>query len=125
MGENDINFDCHFFGFTQLYAPDENESVGADIIAIAGLEGHAYGSGRDEEKSGSDVAPGLPIKKDLPQCRTMIYGYNSIRSSRGVDTILEYGRELMEEIKKIQNTKKAGAVFRLICWCFGGINLVM
>ena len=30
MGDNDINFDCHFFGFTQLYAPDDNERVAAE-----------------------------------------------------------------------------------------------
>jgi hypothetical protein len=46
------------------------------------------------------------LSKDLSQCRTMIYGYNSKLSSHGVDTILDYGRELMEEIKKIRNTKE-------------------
>jgi hypothetical protein len=46
--------------------------------------------------------------KDLQRCRTMIYGYNSKLSSRGVDTILDYGRELMEEVKKIRNTKEVG-----------------
>jgi hypothetical protein len=46
------------------------------------------------------------LSKDLPQCRTMTYGYNSKLSSHGVDTILDYGRELMEEIKKIRNTKE-------------------
>ena len=30
MGDNDINFDCHFFGFTQLYMPDNNEPVVAE-----------------------------------------------------------------------------------------------
>jgi hypothetical protein len=30
VGDNDINFDCHFFGFTQLYAPDDNERVVAE-----------------------------------------------------------------------------------------------
>ena len=30
MGDDDINFDCHFFGFTQLYAPDDNEPVVAE-----------------------------------------------------------------------------------------------
>jgi hypothetical protein len=45
------------------------------------------------------------LSKDLPQCRTMTYGYNAKLSSHGVDTILDYGRELMEEIKKIRNTK--------------------
>jgi hypothetical protein len=30
MGDTDINFDCHFFGFTQLYAPAEEGSVVAE-----------------------------------------------------------------------------------------------
>ena len=30
MGDDDINFDCHFFGFTQLYTPDKNEPVIAE-----------------------------------------------------------------------------------------------
>jgi hypothetical protein len=30
MRDDDINFDCHFFGFTQLYAPDETEPVVAE-----------------------------------------------------------------------------------------------
>ena len=53
------------------------------------------------------------LSKDLPQCRTMIYGYNSKLSSHGVNTILDYGRELMEEIKKIRNTKEVGTLYDL------------
>jgi hypothetical protein len=30
MGDDDINFDCHFFGFTQLYATDDKEPVVAE-----------------------------------------------------------------------------------------------
>lgn len=30
MGDEDINFDSHFFGFTQLYAPDEKQPVIAE-----------------------------------------------------------------------------------------------
>lgn len=54
------------------------------------------------------------LSKDLPQCRTMIYGYNSKLSSHGVDTILDYGRELMEEIKKIRNMKEVGDPIGLV-----------
>lgn len=53
------------------------------------------------------------LSKDLPQCRTMIYGYDSKLSSHGVDTILDYGRELMEEIKKIRNTKEVKTLSEL------------
>jgi hypothetical protein len=30
MGDVDINFDCNFFGFTQLYAPRPGEPVTAE-----------------------------------------------------------------------------------------------
>lgn len=46
------------------------------------------------------------LSKDLPQCRTMIYRYNSKLSSHGVNTVLDYRRELMEEIKKVRNAKE-------------------
>ncbi|KAJ5765936.1 hypothetical protein N7520_005495 [Penicillium odoratum] len=123
MEEDDINIDCHFFGFTQLYAPDDNEPVAADIIAIAGLDGHAYGSWQGRGNLARMWLRDF-LSKDLPQCRTMIYGYNSKLSSHGVDTILDYGRELMEEIKKIRNTKELQQrPLIFIAHSFGGIIL--
>ncbi|KAJ5660388.1 hypothetical protein N7507_006839 [Penicillium longicatenatum] len=107
MGDSDINFDCHFFEFTQLYAPDENGPVVADTIAIAGLDGHAYELWQGRGNLGRMWLRDF-LSKDLPQCRTMIYGYNSKLSSHGVGKILDYGRELMEEIKKIRNSKEVG-----------------
>ncbi|KAL4804204.1 hypothetical protein BDV18DRAFT_36370 [Aspergillus unguis] len=123
MGKDDISFDCHFFGFTQLYTPDDNEPVVADIIAIAGLDGHAYGSWQGRGNLGRMWLRDF-LSKDLPQCRTMIYGYNSKLSSHGVDTILDYGRELMEEMKKIRNTKELQQrPLIFIAHSFGGIIL--
>jgi hypothetical protein len=34
----------------------------------------------------------------------MIYGYNSKLSSHGINTIMDYGRELIEELKKVRNS---------------------
>jgi hypothetical protein len=79
------------------------------IIAISGLDGHAYGSWRGKGNLGRMWLHDF-LSKDLPRCRTMIYGYNSKLSSRGVDTILDYGRELMEELKKIRNTKEVARI---------------
>ncbi|KAL4745854.1 hypothetical protein BDW72DRAFT_186006 [Aspergillus terricola var. indicus] len=123
MGDTDISFDSHFFGFTQLYAPLEEEPVVADIIAIAGLDGHAYGSWQGRGNLGRMWLRDF-LSKDLPQCRTMIYGYNSKLSSHGIDTILDYGRELMEEIKQVRNTKELQQrpIF-FIAHSFGGIIL--
>lgn len=46
------------------------------------------------------------LSKDLPHCRTMTYGYNSKLSTHGVDTIMDYGRGLIEELKKIRSTEE-------------------
>jgi hypothetical protein len=34
MGDTDINFDRHFFGFTQLYTPKPDMPVTAEYIAF-------------------------------------------------------------------------------------------
>jgi hypothetical protein len=44
----------------------------------------------------------------------MIYGYSSKLSSHGVDTLLDYGGELMEEIKKVRNTKEVGDAIQIV-----------
>jgi hypothetical protein len=38
----------------------------------------------------------------------MTYGYNSKLSSYGIDTIMDYGREFLEEIKQVRNTAEVG-----------------
>jgi hypothetical protein len=48
------------------------------------------------------------LSKDLPSCRTMIYGYNSKLLSRGLDTILDYGRAFLEGIKRVRHTQEVG-----------------
>nr|WNZ75487.1 hypothetical protein [Trichoderma harzianum] len=123
MGDVDINFDQHFFGFTQLYTPQADRPVTADIIAITGLDGHAYGSWRGKGNLGRMWLRHF-LSKDLPYCRTMTYGYNSKLSARGIDTIMDYSRGLMEALKKIRNTEelRQRPLF-FIAHSFGGIIL--
>ncbi|KAF1352633.1 TPR-like protein [Lizonia empirigonia] len=123
MGDTDINFDQHFFGFTQLYTPASDTPVVADVIAITGLDGHAYGSWRGKGSLGRMWLRDF-LCKDLPCCRTMIYGYNSKLSSHGVDTIMDYGRGLLEELKKVRGTEelRRRPLF-FIAHSFGGIIL--
>ncbi|OBT91277.1 hypothetical protein VE02_00373 [Pseudogymnoascus sp. 03VT05] len=113
MGDTDISFDQHFFGFTQLYTPKPGSPATADIIAITGLDGHAYGSWRAKKNLKRMWLRDF-LSKDLPCCRTMIYGYNSKLSSHGINTIMDYGREFLEAIKRIRHTQEAS---------FGGIIL--
>jgi len=121
MGDEDINFDCHFFGFTQLYPT--GPEVNADIIAISGMDGHAYGSWQGKGNLRRMWLRDF-FSKDLPNCRTMIYGYNSKLKSHGVDTIMDYGREFLEGIKRVRHTKelRERPLF-FIAHSFGGIIL--
>ncbi|KAL7912616.1 hypothetical protein GGI35DRAFT_440713 [Trichoderma velutinum] len=123
MDNVDINFDQHFFGFTQLYTPKADKPVTADIIAITGLDGHAYGSWRGKGNLGRMWLRHF-LSQDLPYCRTMTYGYNSKLSTRGVDTIMDYSRGLLEALKKIRNTEelRQRPLF-FIAHSFGGIIL--
>ncbi|KAH7194033.1 hypothetical protein DER44DRAFT_792603 [Fusarium oxysporum] len=105
----EISFDQHFFGFTQLYTPKSDAPVTADIIAIAGLDGHAYGSWRGKGYLRRIWLRDF-LSKDLPCCRMIIYGYNSKLSSHGINTITDYRQELIEELKKVQNTEEVSAV---------------
>lgn len=50
------------------------------------------------------------LSKDMPSCRTMTYGYNSKLTARGIDTIMDYGRELLEELKKVRNTDEVSTM---------------
>ncbi|OBT66186.1 hypothetical protein VE03_05134 [Pseudogymnoascus sp. 23342-1-I1] len=113
MGDTDISFDQHFFGFTQLYTPKPGSPATADIIAITGLDGHAYGSWRAKKNLKRMWLRDF-LSKDLPCCRTMIYGYNSKLSSHGINTIMDYGREFLEAIKRIRHTQEARCIARCL-----------
>jgi len=45
----------------------------------------------------------------------MTYGYNSKLSSYGFNTLMDYGRELLEEINKVRNTEEVRAVKKQRC----------
>ena len=63
--------DKDFYGFTPLYTPEGD--IEADIIALTGLAGHAFGSWA--------ASPHMWLRdflpKDLPRARILLYGYDS------------------------------------------------
>ncbi|KAJ8109396.1 hypothetical protein OPT61_g7492 [Boeremia exigua] len=118
----DVSIDNHFYGFTQLYRPKAGAPITADIIAITGLDGHAYGSWRG--KSSGTMWLRDILSKNMPQCRTMTYGYNSKLSQHGFGNIVDYSRKFLDEIRDIRSTDKS--IHRPIIFVahsFGGIIL--
>ena len=101
MGDYDIVFDQSFHGLTQLYNPKiDSTEITTDVIAITGLDGHAYGSW----SGGNPKRMWLRefLCDDLPKCRVMTYGYNSKLSTPGLHTIADFGRSLREELLKVR-----------------------
>lgn len=46
------------------------------------------------------------LPDDLPQGRTMIYGYNSKLQSNSIHTILDYTESFLEELKKVRESEE-------------------
>ncbi|CAG9986600.1 unnamed protein product [Clonostachys byssicola] len=117
----DINFDRHFHGFTQLYRTNPNSLVKADIITLSGLDGHAFGSWRGKGKLRRMWLQDF-LEGDIPDCRTMIYGYNSRLQSRGVNTMFDYCAEFIQELEKIRSSwEEISRPLILIGHSFGGL----
>lgn len=73
----------------------------SSIIAVCGIDGHAYGSWQGR----SNLRPMWLrhfLAKDLPICRVIIYGYEAKLTTRGTATVEDYSREFLENIKRIR-----------------------
>ncbi|KAI9765188.1 MAG: hypothetical protein M1840_007781 [Geoglossum simile] len=120
VDNTDVNIDRDFFGLTQLYSTGKTKIV-ADIVAVTGLDGHAYGSWRGRGRYRRMWLQDF-LAEDLPNCRTMIYGYNSKLQSHGIHSIRDYSRDFLNELKaarRSQEERERPIIF--IGHSFGGI----
>ncbi|KAL7269776.1 hypothetical protein RUND412_007546 [Rhizina undulata] len=99
-----LTIDVNFYGFTQLYEVKGAE-IAADIVAVTGLGGHAYGSWRGKQTKKMWLRDFMA--QDLKNCRTMIYGYNSNLNSRGFHTVKDYKIEFLNEIAKVRKSEES------------------
>ncbi|KAF3181117.1 hypothetical protein TWF788_006618 [Orbilia oligospora] len=104
-----VRIDTDFSGLTQLY-PVEQSEIKMDIVAVSGLNSHAFGSWVGPEAGG--VTPMwlqdfLGEDKELKFCRTMTYGYNTKYKAKAHRQIEDYARDLLNELDKARESKEA------------------
>jgi hypothetical protein len=68
------------------------------------MDGHAYGSWMSREGDNSAMWLRDFLAQDLPDCRTMIYGYHSKLLATNTNQLKEYGRMFFAEFEKIRDT---------------------
>ncbi|KAF3128506.1 hypothetical protein TWF594_011559 [Orbilia oligospora] len=104
-----VHIDTDFSGLTQLY-PVEESKIKIDIVAVSGLNSHAFGSWVGPEAGG--VTPMwlqdfLGEDEELKYCRTMTYGYNTKYKDTVQRHIEDHARDLLIELHKARETEEA------------------
>ncbi|KAL1613846.1 hypothetical protein SLS54_010252 [Diplodia seriata] len=94
-----LRLDMHFYGFTPLHGIQEVEYT-SGIIAVSGLNGHAYGSFKQRGGPFMWLRDGLP--KDLPNTQVFVYGYDTqLHGSSSVQNLTDLGLGLRTALKDV------------------------
>ncbi|EGX53229.1 hypothetical protein AOL_s00006g490 [Orbilia oligospora ATCC 24927] len=107
---NLINIDVNFYGLTQLYPVPEPDETKLDIVALSGLNSHAYGSWAHTKSEHNTTTMWLQdfLNRDdqLQNCRTMIFGYNTKYDAKAQHWIDDYVNILLTELNKARSGKE-------------------
>ncbi|KAI1181086.1 hypothetical protein F4777DRAFT_1408 [Nemania sp. FL0916] len=74
----DISIDKDFEHWTTLYCPPAGTIIAADIIAVTGLAGHAFGSWAHSEENMWLRVYADEVYKFAPNARVLTYGYSTL-----------------------------------------------
>ncbi|KAF8251998.1 hypothetical protein K440DRAFT_595037 [Wilcoxina mikolae CBS 423.85] len=98
-----LSVDSHFYDLTPLNKPEGD--VVADVIAVTGLAGHAFGSWRDRGSRDMWLQDFLP--QDFKNVRIISYGYNSSLDSDSNNGLLDFRRHLVQQLENARSSDNA------------------
>lgn len=102
--ELQLVFDTHFDGCTTLHRPSDHDWR-FDLIAISGLNGHAFGSFKRKKSSYMWLQDDLP--KIRPDIRVIVYGYDSkLQNSQSFQNISDIGLKFHDDIRGVRTDCK-------------------
>lgn len=108
--------DTYFEGFTPLHSSDD-ERCTTDIVAISGLNGHAFGSFKQKGGPHMWLRDSLPM--DCTTARIFTYGYDTRIPS--VQTIYDIARTFILLLGSLRPAEGPSRKLVLICHSLGGI----
>ncbi|KAF8543475.1 hypothetical protein BDD12DRAFT_874572 [Trichophaea hybrida] len=99
--EAHLVIDCHFHDLTPLNTPDDE--IIADVVAVTGLAGHAFGSWRSRETHLMWLKDFLP--KDIKKLRIMTYGYNSslVGGTKSARRMSDYRSNFIQQLENARS----------------------
>ena len=97
-----LSEDKDFYGFTPLHTPEGD--IEADIIALTGLAGHAFGSWA--------VSPHMWLRdflpNDLPRARILLYGYDSnLAGSQSRNILADLSNNFVVKLHTMRSLSKS------------------
>ncbi|KAI5843708.1 hypothetical protein BZA05DRAFT_179670 [Tricharina praecox] len=102
--DSDLVIDSHFYSLTPLNNPEG--SIVADVVAVTGLAGNAFGSWRNRSSNRMWLQDFLP--RDVKDLRIMTYGYNT--TLEGPNTVkgsmLDHQRKLVSLLKDARSSRE-------------------
>ncbi|KAF8544651.1 hypothetical protein BDD12DRAFT_906355 [Trichophaea hybrida] len=117
-----LTIDRHFYNLTPL-----NDPVGeviADVIAVPGLAGHAFGSWKNRETQQMWLKDLLP--HDVQNIRIMSYGYDNhlLGQGKAENRLLDYQRLLIQDIENARSSVKKTRPIIFMGHSLGGILIL-
>ncbi|KAF8536358.1 hypothetical protein BDD12DRAFT_290351 [Trichophaea hybrida] len=96
--------DSHFYDLTPLNSP--GDYVVADVVAVTGLAGHAFGSWRNRDTHNMWLKDFLP--EDVKYVRIMTYGYDSsiVGGEKSDSRLVDYRRNFIQQLENSRSTAK-------------------
>lgn len=98
-----LTLDTHFEGFTPLHQSLEKKCE-VDIIAVCGLNGHAFGSYKQKNGAYMWLRDGLGT--DLPNARILTYGYDTRAPS--IQNIYDIANTFRNLLRCLRSPGKSG-----------------
>ncbi|KAK6524862.1 hypothetical protein TWF281_011763 [Arthrobotrys megalospora] len=105
LNGDDVVIDSDFYGLTQLFPVDPN-NIKIDIVAISGLNSHAFGSWTNPETDKMWLRDFLSKDEDLKHCRVMTFGYDTKYQSKKDLWIEDHVVNFLTELEKARETKE-------------------